>query len=545
MEIEKNLYDAVIVGGGPAGLSAAIYLARAKYRVLVVDKNGTGGQIAITSEVVNYPGIEKISGKELTASMRRQAENFGAEFVTGEVLHMELEKEIKEIKTTRGDYKALGVILATGANPRKIGFKGEREFQGRGVAYCATCDGEFFTGKKVFVIGGGFAAVEEAIFLTRYAREVTILVRGDSFSCAKTVSDQLENYDKIDVKFHTELVEADGDQLVTRAEFYNNQTKETWEYEAGADGNFGIFVFAGYVPNTEWIGPEVEKNEQGYLLTDSNQKTNLDGVYAAGDVCVKQLRQVVTAVSDGATAATSLEKAAAELHTKLNLPDLVQEKTAETAVEDETPGLQENGFFDASIYRQLEPVFRKFEQKVKIRAWLDDQPLSGEIRGFLRELTGMTDQVTWEEIKGSEGRAPMLPAMELCYENGQSSGIWFHGVPGGHEFNSFVVALYNTAGPGQEISPELEERIRKIDQPVNIKVLVSLSCTMCPELVMASQKAASVSDKIEAEMFDLMHYSELKEKYQLMSVPCMIINDKDVYFGKKNLEELIGILEGE
>lgn len=139
----------------------------------------------------------------------------------------------------------------------------------------------------------------------------------------------------------------------------------------------------------------------------------------------------------------------------------------------------------------------------------------------------------------------MLPAMELCYENGQSSGIWFHGVPGGHEFNSFVVALYNTAGPGQEISPELEERIRKIDQPVNIKVLVSLSCTMCPELVMASQKAASVSDKIEAEMFDLMHYSELKEKYQLMSVPCMIINDKDVYFGKKNLEELIGILEGE
>ena len=545
MEIEKNLYDAVIVGGGPAGLSAAIYLARAKYRVLVVAKDGTGGQISITSEVVNYPGIEKISGKELTASMRRQAENFGAEFVTVEVLHMELEKEIKEIKTTRGDYKALGVILATGANPRKIGFKGEREFQGRGVAYCATCDGEFFTGKKVFVIGGGFAAVEEAIFLTRYAREVTILVRGDSFSCAKSVSDRLENYDKIEVKFHTELVEADGDQLVTRAEFYNNQTKETWEYEAGADGNFGIFVFAGYVPNTEWIGPEVEKNEQGYLLTDSNQKTNLDGVYAAGDVCVKQLRQVVTAVSDGASAATALEKAAAELHTKLNLPDLVQEKTAETAVEDEAPNLQENGFFDASIYRQLKPVFRKFEQKVKIRAWLDDQPISGEIRGFLRELTSMTDQVTWEEAKGSESREPMLPAMELCYENGQSSGIWFHGVPGGHEFNSFVAALYNTAGPGQEISPELEERIRKIDQPVNIKVLVSLSCTMCPELVMASQKAASVSDKIEAEMFDLMHYSELKEKYQVMSVPCMIINDKDVYFGKKNLEELTGILEGE
>ena len=157
MQIDKNFYDLIIVGGGPAGLSAAIYMARAKYRVLLLEKAGIGGQITITSEIVNYPGVERTSGKELTEQMRYQAEAFGAEFAIAEVLDMELTSEVKVIHTTKGIYRSLGVILATGANPRKLGFKGEREFQGRGVAYCATCDGEFFTGMDVFVIGGGFA----------------------------------------------------------------------------------------------------------------------------------------------------------------------------------------------------------------------------------------------------------------------------------------------------------------------------------------------------------------------------------------------------
>lgn len=176
VKAEENLYDLAVVGGGPAGLTAALYMARAKYRVLVLEKAEIGGQITITAEIVNYPGVVKTSGKELTENMRRQAENFGAEFAAAEVLAMELTGDIKILRTTKGEYRALGVILATGANLRKLGFKGEREFQGRGVAYCATCDGEFFSGLDVFVIGGGFAAVEEGIFLTKYAKKVTLVV---------------------------------------------------------------------------------------------------------------------------------------------------------------------------------------------------------------------------------------------------------------------------------------------------------------------------------------------------------------------------------
>lgn len=545
MQIDKNFYDLVIVGGGPAGLSAAIYMARAKYRVLLLEKAGIGGQITITSEIVNYPGVERTSGKELTEQMRYQAEAFGAEFAIAEVLDMELTSEVKVIHTTKGIYRSLGVILATGANPRKLGFKGEREFQGRGVAYCATCDGEFFTGMDVFVIGGGFAAVEEGLFLTKYARKVTIVVRGDSFSCARTVSDKLKGQEKIEVIFETELVEVRGEQMVSYARFRNNRTKEEWVHESGKDGGFGIFVFAGYVPNTEWISSEVEKNEQGYLITDSNQKTNLDGVYAAGDVCVKNLRQVVTAVSDGAVAATSLEKVVSELHSKLDIPDLVKEKPKQISPKqqkEEKPQSEEEGFLTSAIKQQLEGVFAKFEHPVLLRAWLDERPLSGEIVGFLRELEGITDKIRWEEENSSNREDRILPSIELCYEDGRSSGIQFHGVPGGHEFNSFIIALYNVAGPGQAIEQEAETKLKEITQKINIKILVSLSCTMCPETVMSAQKAAAVSEKIEAEMFDLAHFPQLKEQYNVMSVPCMILNDSKVLFGKKGLREVVNAL---
>ncbi len=218
METQERLYDVIVVGAGPAGLSAAIYAARAKYKVLVLDKSGIGGQISITSEIVNYPGVEQSGGKELTEHMRVQAEGFGAEFAIAEVLDMELEKDIKLLRTTKGEYEALGVILAPGANPRKLGFKGEKEFQGRGVAYCATCDGEFFTGKEVFIIGGGFAAVEEGIFLTKYAKKVTMVVREPDFTCAKTVSDKLKDYDTIETIFETEIIEAGGEQALKYAD---------------------------------------------------------------------------------------------------------------------------------------------------------------------------------------------------------------------------------------------------------------------------------------------------------------------------------------
>ncbi len=549
MDDYKDLYDLVIVGGGPAGLSAAIYMARARYRVLVVEKEKTGGQITITSEIVNYPGVASTSGRALTDEMREQAEAFGAEFAIAEVMGLDLQAEIKTLHTTKGDIKTLGVVLALGANPRKLGFKGEKEFQGRGVAYCATCDGEFFTGMDLFVIGGGFAAVEEGIFLTKYARKVSMVVRGEDFTCAKAVADEVRQHEKIEVHFNTEILEVKGEGMVNFAHFKNNKTGEEWTHEAPAGGAFGVFVFAGYVPNTAWIGPEIEKDPGGYILTDSNQKTNLDGVYAAGDVCVKNLRQVVTAVADGAVAATSLEKYVSELHTKRNIPELaagqadmqrLHKKAKPAAEEGETEG--GGGFLSAEAKAQLKDVFARFQSKVLLKAWLDDSPLSGEVVGFLGELEGLTDKIAWEKAEGPEKAEKLLPSIELCRENGESSGIQFHGVPGGHEINSFVIALYNVAGPGQELDPAVKQQIEAIDKDLNVKVLVSLSCTMCPEVVMGTQKAAAISPHIQAEMIDLMHYPELKEKYQVMSVPCMVINGEKVIFGKKTLPEIAGIL---
>ena len=288
----KNLYDVVIIGGGPAGLTAALYLARARYRVVVVEKEKFGGQITITHEVVNYPGVERTDGAALTETMRRQAEHFGAEFLLAEVESLDLSGDVKTVHTVRGDLKAFGVLLATGAHPRMVGFPGEQEFRGRGVAYCATCDGEFFTGKEVFVVGGGFAAAEEAVFLTKYASHVTILVRKDDFSCAESVAEAAKNHPKITVLTNTEVVEVAGDTTLRAIRYRNNRTGEISEHRAPSGSSIGVFVFAGYEPATDLVKGLAELNEQGYVITDKNLKTSVDGLYAAGDVCVKQLRQV-------------------------------------------------------------------------------------------------------------------------------------------------------------------------------------------------------------------------------------------------------------
>ena len=240
-------YDAIIVVGGPAGLSAAIYLSRAKYSVLVLEKEKFGGQITITSQIVNYPGVLEDSGEGLTDKMRQQAESFGAVFQKTKVKKMFLDQPVKRIETEQGTVEAIGVVLATGAHPRQLGFPGEKEYQGRGIAYCATCDGEFFEGCPLFVIGGGFAACEEAIFLTQYASKVTMIVREEDFTCAKTIADEVMAHDKIEVIFETEIIEAGGHDMLEYAVFRNNKNQTTWRYDAKG-GHFGIFVFAGYVP---------------------------------------------------------------------------------------------------------------------------------------------------------------------------------------------------------------------------------------------------------------------------------------------------------
>lgn len=542
----EQLYDVIIIGGGPSGLSAAIYLARAKYKVLVIEKEKFGGQITITSEIVNYPGIEFTDGKELTEAMRYQAEDFGAEFILAEVASIDVEEDIKKVVTAKGkEYQTIGIVLALGASPRKVGFQGEREFQGRGVAYCATCDGEFFTGREVLVIGGGFAAAEEAMFLTKYASKVTILVRSEAFSCAASVVEKLNKYDKIEVLYNTEVIEAGGEDIISYAKLRNNQTGEEWVYQPADKGSMGIFVFAGYVPATDWIQGQIECEAQGYIVTDRDQKTSVAGVYAAGDVCVKKLRQVVTAVSDGAVAATSLEKYVSEIREKHNLPKAniqpKQEKSREKRRERKNVSHQENQegvFLTEDMKSQLRELFAKFEKEITIAAVITGTG-EKELEGFSNELAGLGDKVKVVVERKQED----TPSYLDIRVNGKSIGIRYFSIPGGHEFSSFVVALYNAAGPGQEIPNELEKRIRNLRGDYTIQVMTTLSCSNCPDVVIGTQKIATLSPNVQAEMYDVAKFPEIRERYKIMAVPCMVLNKDQVYFGRRGLEEILDIVE--
>ena len=544
----ENLYDAVIAGGGPAGLTAAIYLARARCRVLVVEKESFGGQIAITAEVVNYPGILRGGGADITAAMQEQARSFGAEFMIATVTGLDLGPEpggspVKTVRTSRGEFQAFGVILATGASPRSVGFAGEAEFRGRGVAYCATCDGEFFTGLEVFVIGGGFAAAEEAVFLTKYARRVIMLIRGDDFSCAVATAEAAKSNQKIEIHYTSVMDSVSGDTALRSARVKNLKSGETWDYAAPPGECFGVFVFAGYAPATALFRDLIELDDQGYVIADSNRKTCIDGVYAAGDLCIKPLRQMVTAAADGAIAATDLEKYIVRMQKATGfvprqpvtrLPSTPANAAAAPVEAASAEG--EGEFFTPGIKSQLEGVFAKMENPLTLRLELDRRPVSAELEQFAEELAGMTAKLRVEKKEGPEGESPCI---RVCREDGGETGIAFHGVPGGHEFNSFVIGLYNASGPGQALEPGLLARIHAIKEPLRISILVSLACTLCPDLVSAAQRIAAESPLVSAEAYDINHFGELKEKYRVMSVPCMVINGDTVSFGKKNIDQIL------
>ena len=550
----KNLYDVVIIGGGPAGLTAAIYLTRAKYRVLVLEKEQFGGQIVITHEVVNYPGVGTCSGKSLTDTMYQQAEYFGAEFLIAEATGMQLDDDIKVVHTNRGDYKCLGVLLATGAHPRMVGFRGEEEFKGRGVAYCATCDGEFFTGKQVFVVGGGYAAAEESVFLTKFASHVTILIRGEDFSCAEAVAEKARQHEKIDVITNTVVEEVSGESGLNYIRYKNNVTGDVTEYRGRESENFGVFVFAGYAPETDLVKGIAQLNEQGYIVTDKSQKTSVDGLYAAGDICIKPLRQVVTATSDGALAATELEKYVAKVQERTGIrtqDPVVREKVLEGEWKDTkhveesgqagTSDESNDGIFDAQMRAQLETVFSRMENHLVLKLYLDEREISSELQDYVEKLVAMTDKLTMQVMKSH--KEAYTPCVKLYREGEVYTGLAFHGVPGGHEFTSFVLGMYNAAGPGQAIEEESKKRIKNLEQPVDIKILVTLSCSMCPDLVVAAQHMAALSDKIAAEVYDISNFESLRKKYNVMSVPCMVINDEHVLFGKKTMQQVLAYIE--
>lgn len=538
----ENLYDVIVVGGGPAGLTAALYLARAKYRVLVLEKEQFGGQISITHGVVNYPGIAKTSGKALTDTIQQQAESFGAEFMLAEAIGFDLSGDIKTVRTNQGEHRCFGILLATGAHPRTVGFKGEEEHKGRGVAYCATCDGEFFTGKEIFVVGGGYAAAEESVFLTKFARHVTILVRKDDFSCAASVADQAKNHEKITVLTNTVMEEVSGENGLTYARYKNTATGEVAEYKSKE--TFGVFVFAGYEPATEMLKGIVDLNEQGYIVTDESQKTSADGVYAAGDVCIKPLRQVVTATSDGALAATELEKYVAAMQRKTGLradaPSVKQSETTVTVDTHESEGSDE--LFTKEMRQQLDTVFTRMKQPLLLKLYLDKRPISAELESFISALVAISDKLELE-VCDRQAQETFAPCVEVCLADGTPTGLAFHGVPSGHEFTSFVLGLYNAAGPGQAIDEDTKRQIEAITEAVDIKILVTLSCTMCPDLVVATQRIAAENPNVTAHVYDIRHFEDLKNQYNIMSVPCMVVNDQDVVFGKKTMQQVLELIK--
>lgn len=305
----EKIYDVVIIGAGPAGLAAGSYAGRARMDTLIIEKDKDGGQIVITAEIENYPGgVDEESGPSLIGRMAKQAEHFGAQKVKDTIVDVELEGDVKHLKGLKGDYYGKTVIIATGAHPKPIGCPGEKEFTGKGVSYCATCDGSFFEDFDIYVVGGGDSAVEEAMYLTKFGRQVTLIHRRDQLRAAKSIQEKAFANPKMKFMWNTTIEELKGDGILTSMVVKDTKTGETREIVANEeDGTFGVFVFIGFEPHGELFEGKVEM-KNGYIVTDDNMKTNIPGVFAAGDIRVKSLRQVVTAVADGAIAATQAEK---------------------------------------------------------------------------------------------------------------------------------------------------------------------------------------------------------------------------------------------
>ncbi|MGL5822871.1 MAG: FAD-dependent oxidoreductase [Sarcina sp.] len=550
----SKIYDLVVIGGGPAALSAGVYAGRAKMKTLIIEKERFGGQVTTTAEIVNYPGIRETTGPALMEDMRLHAEDFGAEFKSAEVLEVKLDGDVKILKTSAGDIETRAVLIATGASPRKLGFKGEKEFTGRGVAYCATCDGQFFEGLEVFVVGAGFAAAEEAMFLTKYARKVTIIAREPEFTCAKSIADKVLAHPKVEVKFNTEVVEIDGEQMLSRAKFVSNVTGETFEHFADEkDGSFGMFIFVGYAPATELFEGKIEL-DRGYVVTDNDMRTNVPGVYAAGDLRIKNLRQIVTAVADGAIAATDAERYVMELKERLGIKEEEREfvkREVKKPATSTVKGTGRSSLLNDALRGQIKSVLDRMENEVTLVSVVDESDAKSlELRDLVLDVTDLGDKLKAEiYIKGENKEieakinANKFPIVAFLDKDGIYRGIKFHAVPGGHELNSFLLAIYNLAGPGQAIDGKVLDSIKALDKKVNVKVAVSLACHLCPEVVVGAQRIGIENDNIEVEMLDIALFPEIKEEFKVMSVPAIIVDNEKLYFGAKKIDEIVKMLK--
>ena len=305
-----KIYDVIILGAGPAGLAAGLYAGRSRLSTLIIEKGKDGGRIAITDEIENYPGqiVEGEGGPSLIARMTAQAEKFGAERASDTIISVDLSGDVKVLKSAKNEYKSKAVIIATGAFPKPIGCENEAKFIGKGISFCATCDAAFFEDFEVFVVGGGDSAVEEAMYLTKFARKVTLIHRRDELRAAKSIQEKAFANPKMAFMWDSVVQSVDGDELLSKMVVKNVKTGELTTIEADPDdGLFGVFGFIGYNPNSKLFEGMLEM-DHGYIKTDENMHTSLKGVFAAGDIRVKSLRQVVTAAADGAIAAMQVEK---------------------------------------------------------------------------------------------------------------------------------------------------------------------------------------------------------------------------------------------
>ncbi|MBN1107633.1 MAG: FAD-dependent oxidoreductase [Bacteroidales bacterium] len=295
-----NHYDTIVIGGGPAGLTAGIYLSRARVKTLILNEGAAGGQMVLTHEIANYPGVETISGYQLSAIMKKQALSFGCKIRSNiSIAATELYGDIKKITLSDGSYYTSDtVVIASGGRPRMLGIPGEDELRGKGISYCATCDGDFFTGKEIIVVGGGNSALEEAVSLTKYARKVTVVHQFDHFQAFEYAVREAEDNPAINFLMETVVASFDGQEKLESVLLKNLRTDELTRLRTD-----GAFIFIGYVPNTEFLRGVIEMNSSGEIIVDDHMATSIKGVFAAGDSIVKRYRQVTTAVGDGTIAA--------------------------------------------------------------------------------------------------------------------------------------------------------------------------------------------------------------------------------------------------
>jgi thioredoxin reductase (NADPH) len=309
----NNHYDAIVIGGGPAGLTAGIYLSRARLKTLIINEGTVGGQMILTHEIANYPGVESISGYQLADIMRKQAKSFGCEIKSNvNISNIELDGEVKSVTLDDGYiFTSDSIILSPGGRSRTLGVTGEDNFKGKGISYCATCDGDFFTDKEIVVVGGGNSALEEAVSLTKYARKVTIVHQFDHFQAFEHAIEEAQNHSKINFVMESTITAFYGNENLEQVDIKNQNTGEITRFKTD-----GVFIFIGYIPNTESLKGLIELNKWGEIVVKSDMSTNIEGVYAAGDSIAKRFRQVTTAVGDGTVAALAASNYLHEIKTK-------------------------------------------------------------------------------------------------------------------------------------------------------------------------------------------------------------------------------------